>query len=221
MITGPVILCFGDSNTHGTPPMNGPKDTDRFDAATRWPGVMRSELPHDWTVIEEGLPGRTTVHDDPIEGEHKNGLRSLPVAVESHRPIDLVILMLGTNDLKARLAVTALDIAQAHETLAAVVQAKRGQPGYGKLDLLIVAPPPVREIGPFAEMFLGAEEKAARLSASLEDKAAELAAGFVDAGAHIAVCSEDGIHFDQTAHAVLGAELATAVTARIGQQQEG
>jgi len=96
----PIILCFGDSNTHGSIPMRDRDDSRRFGPDERWPGVLRNELGAGWTVIEEGLPGRTTLHDDPIEGVYKNGLWYLRACLESHRPIDLMTLMLGTNDLK-------------------------------------------------------------------------------------------------------------------------
>ena len=64
----PILLCFGDSNTHGSIPMLHRDDSRRFGPDERWPGVLRRELGAGWTVIEEGLPGRTTLHDDPIEG---------------------------------------------------------------------------------------------------------------------------------------------------------
>ena len=91
------ILCFGDSNTWGYDPATG----ERFDEQTRWTGVLQAALGGDYTVIEEGLNGRTTVWDDPIEG-HKNGHEYLVPCLETHRPLDLVVLMLGTNDLKRR-----------------------------------------------------------------------------------------------------------------------
>ena len=93
-----TILCYGDSNTHGAMPMAAAGDVRRFGREDRWPGILLRELGPDWTVIEEGLPGRTTVHSDPIEGAHKNGLAYLPVSLESHAPIDLVVLMIGTNN---------------------------------------------------------------------------------------------------------------------------
>ena len=95
----------------------------RFDKDVRWTGVMAANLPGgDFTIIEEGLPGRTTVFDDPIEGAHKNGMRTLRAVLESHREIDLVIVMLGTNDLKHRFSVTAADIATGAEKL--VIEAR-------------------------------------------------------------------------------------------------
>ena len=100
-----VVLAYGDSNTHGTAPMATLEDTGRHGPAERWPGVLAAELGAGWRVVEEGLPGRTTVYPDPVSGVHKNGLALLPAALESHRPIDLVVLMLGTNDLKQRFQV--------------------------------------------------------------------------------------------------------------------
>jgi len=75
---------------------------ERFDREERWTGVLAQTLGAGWKIVEEGLPARTTVHDDPIEGRHKNGLSYLRPCLESHLPVDVVVLMLGPNDLKAR-----------------------------------------------------------------------------------------------------------------------
>ncbi len=102
-----TVLCYGDSNTWGSDPETG----ERFAPDVRWPGVLRRSLGEGYWVIEEGLGGRTTVRDDPIEGAHKNGRAYLRACLESHKPIDLMTIMLGTNDLKARFAASASDIA--------------------------------------------------------------------------------------------------------------
>src|SRR3954462_1773041 len=92
-----TIVCFGDSNTWGyDPASNG-----RFGPTNRWTGVLQTALGSDYRVIEEGLNGRTTTVDDPIH-DHRNGRHYLPPCLESHAPFDLVTIMLGTNDLKAR-----------------------------------------------------------------------------------------------------------------------
>ena len=90
------VLLFGESNTHGTRPMPDLDFQGRFGREERWTGRLAKLLP-DWEVIAEGHPGRTTVHDDPVEGEHRNGLTVLPALLESHRPIDVVLVMLGTE----------------------------------------------------------------------------------------------------------------------------
>jgi lysophospholipase L1-like esterase len=101
-----VILCYGDSNTWGY----DPHTQERFSSRVRWTGVLARQLGEEYHMIEEGLSGRTTVWDDPVEGLHKNGKNYLLPCLESHQPIDLVILMLGTNDLKMRFSVPAADI---------------------------------------------------------------------------------------------------------------
>ena len=108
------LMIFGDSNTHGTPPITTLGASARFDHRHRWTSLLAAQLP-DWEVVVEGQPGRTTLHDDPIEGSHRNGIRVLPALLESHRPLHLVVVMLGTNDLKHRFSVTAWDIAQSLE----------------------------------------------------------------------------------------------------------
>mgnify|MGYP001272416558 CR=1 FL=1 len=104
-----TILCYGDSNTHGQIPGGTP--LDRYTLLQRWPGVLARELGKGWHIIEEGLSGRTTVHDDPIEGALKNGRTYLRPCLMSHAPLDLVIIMLGTNDLKARFSQPASEVA--------------------------------------------------------------------------------------------------------------
>lgn len=101
------VLCFGDSNTWGYEA----KTKKRFGPGERWTGVMQQALGEAYDVIEEGLNGRTTVWDDPIE-LHKNGAAHLPACLESHKPLDLVLIMLGTNDLKHRFCVSPFEIAQ-------------------------------------------------------------------------------------------------------------
>ena len=102
-----TVLCFGDSNTWGANP-SGP----RYGIDVRWPRRMAAILGDDCDVIEEGFNGRTCLMDDPVEGGHKSGAKYLPPCLMSHQPLDLVILMLGTNDTKQRFSLNAFTIAQ-------------------------------------------------------------------------------------------------------------
>ncbi len=202
----PRVLLYGDSNTCGIGPMPTLGADVVHAPGVRWGDVLARALGARWEVVIEGLPGRTTVHDDPIEGAYRNGLTVLPAILHSHRPIDVLVICLGTNDQKARFGLQGQDVALgvarlAREALASGVVAK----------VLVVAPPPVRECGDFAEMFAGAETRCAGLAAQMARFAAEEGAAFFDAGSVIAVDLSDGIHWSAEAHAILGEALADVV----------
>ncbi len=211
-----VLLCFGDSNTHGTMPMERLTDMGRFGWPERWPGVAAAALGPDWRVIEEGHPGRTTVHPDPVAGVHKSGVAVLPALLESHRPLDLVVLMLGTNDLKARFQVPPVEIAVSVEKLVLTVLQSFCGPGGGAPAVLVVCPPPVLEAGCLGEIFAGGAAKSARLPGFYAEIAARHGAGFLDAGRVIASSPVDGVHFDAAAQAGLGRAVAAAVRDMMG-----
>lgn len=206
-----TVLCYGDSNTHGTPPVPALGASGRYDLGMRWPGLMGAYLGASWHVIEEGLPGRTTVHDDPIEGDHRNGLSVLPAILHSHLPIDLIVLKLGTNDLKPRFSVGPMDIALSLERLITTIRANGCGPNGASPRILLVAPPPIEEVGVLAEMFAGGAAKSQQLGGHLARAATRADVHFVDAGLHIAVSPIDGIHYDEAAHATLARVLARAV----------
>ena len=201
------ILCFGDSNTWGCIPRLG----ERYPRDVRWPGVMAKALGSSFHVVEEGLNGRTTVVDDPIEGRAKNGLRYLPACLDSHRPLDLLILMLGTNDLKARFSLTSLDIALGAERLIRTVgQSACGVAGKPPL-ILLAAPPRVAPCDDLAEMFAGGTTKSTTLARRYAEVAERHGCAFVDLDRIVAVNPADGIHYDAETHRVLGLALAQQV----------
>jgi len=201
------ILCYGDSNTWGYVPVTG----GRYSRTERWARVMAERLGPRFSVIEEGQSGRTTVWDDPLEGD-KNGLRYLPACLESHMPLDLVILMLGTNDLKARFSLTALDIALGAERLVQVIlKSGCGVDGHAPA-ILLAAPPPINpldEVG--AEMFHGGRQKSASLAQRYKAVAEKWGCGFLDVGARIEVDATDGIHYSEASHRTLGKAMAEQV----------
>ena len=210
-----TVLCFGDSNTHGTVAMTGAKDRRRLEKSDRWPTVMADALPHDWDIIPEGHPGRTAVWDDPVEGLHKNGARTLHAILESHRPIDLVILALGTNDLKSRFALSAHDIALGLQRLVTEVLRSDNGPNAQAPGVLLAAPVAVQETGLFKDAFAGAARKSAVLPAALREVARGNGTGFIDLNDVAAVDPVDGIHLDARAHAAIGAAMAKAVATQL------
>ncbi len=125
----------------------------------RWTGVLRRALGDAYEILEEGLNGRTTVWNDPIEG-YKNGREYLIPCLETHRPLDLVIIMLGTNDLKQRFSLSAFDIAQGAGVLVKTVQQSDAGYAGSPPPVLLLAPPPIATLSEdFVDMFAGAEEK--------------------------------------------------------------
>ena len=206
-----TVVCFGDSNTYGVVPSQARFGGHRFAPERRWPGVLKKALGPNWDVIEEGLPGRTTVHPDPVDGAHKNGLEYLPIVLETHMPIDLVIVMLGTNDLKMRFSMPATDIAESiYNLVEHIKKAPAGHAGNAP-NVLVVAPPPVKEIGRLAEMFSGGAAKSQRFGTLFADAAKRGDVAFLDAGALIEASDADGIHLDSDGHARLGQAIARTI----------
>jgi lysophospholipase L1-like esterase len=204
-----TVLCYGDSNTWGSIPMSSWTDHGRHEPAQRWPNVMKTVLGDDWTVVAEGLPGRTTVHADPVEGGHLSGLAYLRPCLESHRPIDLVALMLGTNDFKRRFSLEAEEIARSVERL--VLETSHFDVFGGKPPrILVICPPPVEVVGIFTTMFEGADRKSRQLAPLLREVAESCRAGFLDAGTVIQSSPVDGIHFDAEAQVALGKAVGAA-----------
>ncbi len=206
-----TILCYGDSNTWGAVPMTDRNNVGRYGMDTRWAGVMRSELGPDFWVVEEGLNARTTAFDDPIEGIHKNGRRHLLACLESHSPLDLVIIMLGTNDLKSRFSLSSFDIASAAGTLVddIALLKKRQQPTPPKV--LLVSPAPLGRLELLADMFEGGTEKSRHLARHYHAVAADRGVDFFDAGSVVKSSDVDGIHLDADQQQALGLAIAAKV----------
>lgn len=211
------LLCFGDSNTWGYEPGTG----RRFAEGVRWPGALAAELGPGWRVVEEGLCSRTTVFEDPLAAGRR-GIEALPIALECHAPLDLVVLMLGTNDLKRRYASGACEIAIGVERLARLVLASgagRAAPPEAPARapaLLIVAPPPLGELGASGAAFEGGRAASLELPERLAALAEALGGrdrgvGFLDAGLFAAPSPVDGVHLEPAAHAA----LARAVAAKL------
>lgn len=205
------ILCYGDSNTWGCPPYASiTQAPERIPHARRWPNVMGGALPLPVWINEEGLSGRTTVFDDPIEGEHKNGLRGIISSIETHAPLELVIMMLGTNDFKEQFRATSFTSARGMLTL---VQAIRGHFALASkgVEILIVTPPSITEAAEPA-MWKDSAKRAVDHAYYLSQVAERTGCFHFDSNSVIEV-GEDGVHIDAASHEVLGRALAPEVAA--------
>ena len=205
------ILCYGDSNTHGYNSRTG----GRFDENTRWPCLLGEKLGSDCLVIEEGLSGRTTVVDDNLN-EGLSGLDLLTPVMMSHEPLDLVIIMLGTNDTKERFGLTPENIALGLRRLAVkgldTHNAWRSAP-----KILLIAPPPIekayRDSSVGGNMGDGCDKKSERLGPLFASVAEELGVSFLDAGTlpGMEIYPYDFMHLSPKGHRVLAEKLAEMV----------
>jgi len=211
-----TIVCFGDSNTWGYIPGS---EGERYAPDVRWPGVMAAALGGGYRIVEEAQNGRMTAWDDPCEPFiNKCGATHLPVVLESHKPIDLVILMLGTNDLKNHLGHNAIAIAGGMGALVDIVLASNAGPAKAVPRVLVVAPVPVSAEGncPFGRLFDHAVPLSRELAAAYQEVAEDLGVAFLDAGAHATCPPTDCIHIDDTGHAAIGRAMAESARRLVG-----
>jgi lysophospholipase L1-like esterase len=208
-----TILCYGDSNTYGYMPVTA----GRYDHKTRWPMALCRLLnvgapPDDpaWWVVEEGLNGRTTSRDDHVE-LGRNGLTHLTPILKSHKPLDIVALMLGTNDLKRRFCPSAYDIAQGMLNLVKAVQHSESGPGDGPPHVLVMCPPPTTDAPLFDDMFDGAAPISQKLPRYYKEIALEAGASYLEPGAIIKSSPADGIHLSPDAHLKLAKAVAEII----------
>jgi lysophospholipase L1-like esterase len=204
------ILCYGDSNTWGCIPLQGPEPARRYPPGTRWPGVLRRKLDDGYWVVEAGLNGRTTVWDDPLE-PHRNGRKLILPTLLTHQPLDLVIIMLGTNDLKRRMNASPADIARGAGVLVDIVAASGCGPDGRAPQTLLVCPAPIAEVDQFDDEFEGGTEKSRQLASHFAAIAEARSCPFLDAGVLISSSDVDGIHLDEPQHAALGVAIAERV----------
>ena len=206
-----TALCYGDSNTWG----RDPHSTARLPLEHRWPEVFAGKLGADVRVITEALNGRTTVWDDPIE-EHRNGKTYLTPCLLSHQPLDLVVLMLGTNDCKKRFSVSAFDIGRSVGLLLDMIQKSGCGPGGGPPQVLVVSPPPFGRMSEFVEMFEGAHEKCERLPRYYRQHAEQRGCRFFESGTVVRASDGDGVHLEAADQVKLGERLAEIVREMLG-----
>ena len=190
------ILCFGDSLTWGF----NPHDCSRYDDDVRWTGVLERLLGDGYKVIEEGQNGRTIAMDDPVEGE-KNGLTYLIPCLDSHMPLDAMVVMLGTNDLKVRFTLTAEGIAGEMDMFLAKVKAFNDAVYGGSMKVILISPPLVAKsmaTSCFNESF-GYEEahyRSKELAKLYEALATKYHIAFVNAADYVSVSDTDSLHLE-------------------------
>ncbi len=206
-----TILCFGDSNTHGYDSAT----QGRFDENTRWTCLLSRHLGDGFRVMEEGLSGRTTVLNDPLT-EGLSGFEAITPCLMTHEPVDLLVVMLGTNDTKERFGFTAQNIADGLRRL--IIKALQTPAWREKPGILVVAPPPIdkryEKTEVHAVMGKGCAEKSEVLAELFHKVAVEQGCGFLDAGTieGVKMASCDYMHLDRESHRLLAGKLAESIS---------
>lgn len=201
------ILCYGDSNTRGFDPATD----SRYPPNMRWTGILQSKLGNSFEIIEEGLNGRTTDVDDP-ENEGRNGVVYLRPCIESHLPLDVVFLMLGTNDLKAVFNRSPENIAHGIQKLVQIIIDTCKEKGASTPLIFVISPTTVNEsIGEAREKYTGAQEKSKQLGREYKKVATAAGCEFIDLALHVSPSKIDGYHLDPETHAKIVEILAEKI----------
>ncbi len=213
-----TVLCYGDSLTWGTDPANSGQ---RHAFADRWPNVLQAGLGAGVEVVAEGMGGRTTAFDDHLADADRNGARLLASAMHTHRPVSVVILMLGTNDLKPAVAGNAestmlgmrrcVEIAQNHSPRL---------PDFVPPKVLIVAPPHLVETTDafFGAMFAGGIAESKKLAGYYATLATMMGCAFFDAATVATASPIDGIHLDAAGTRAIGQALTPIVRGMLAKK---
>ncbi|MBN2618188.1 MAG: SGNH/GDSL hydrolase family protein [Spirochaetales bacterium] len=201
------ILCYGDSNTWGfNPKTNG----GRYEYHLRWTTVVQNLLKDKCRIIPEGLNSRTTAWDDPIR-DGVNGKKYLLPCLLSHKPLDLVIIMLGTNDLKHRFNLSAFDISLGIGKLIDIVNKSECGPNGNNPEILILIPPEVRLLTNYKNEFGDCHLKSKELAKCYIDICNEKSVNYMEIGNFVRLGDTDGIHFETNQLPILGKIVADKI----------
>lgn len=204
------ILCIGDSNTWGYMPGSG---GERFD--NRWTKVLKNILVND-TVLEEGLNGRTIVMDDPGFPE-RNGIKYLPTILENNKEVDIIIIMLGTNELKVRFNLSSQQIAKHMQEFLDELYKYYDNNNLELPELLLVSPIEIsEEVFNIEKVFVDFNEESYNVAKRFKEMYSEISKAnvnchFLAASDFISPSKIDCIHIDEENHYVLGKEIAKKI----------
>jgi lysophospholipase L1-like esterase len=209
-----TILAYGDSLTFGSDPGGGP----RHAFEDRWPSTLEIGLGGTARVIAEGLGGRTTAFDDFSASGDRNGVRLLPTLLDSHKPLDLVIIMLGTNDLKVYLNGTAFGAAMGIKRLVQIIRSHPYDPGMAVPQVIVMAPPLTVETNhaDLHPMFAPRADEAKLFDFYYSRIARELGVGYFNAASVAVADPRDGVHLDPANTRAIGEGLVPLVKQILG-----
>ncbi len=200
------ILVYADSLSWGIVPLT----RKRLEFEQRWPGVLEMGLRgagKNVRIIEDCLNGRRTMYDDPIK-DGRNGLLGLQQRIEVNSPLEMVLLMLGTNDFQANHQHTAMHAVMGMQQLIHHIRTAPLEPGMPIPEIMLIAPPAIQTPqGDIAAKFKDADKKSKGLAAAYAQLAKQEDCHFFDAGKVTAASKVDGVHLDADQHQTLGSAL--------------
>jgi lysophospholipase L1-like esterase len=205
------VLCFGDSNTYGLRANRADREAGhyRWPSDVRWTGRLQALLGPDYEIIEEGRSGRTVEMPDPLVAG-ADGRAYFAPCLNTHNPLDVVLIMLGTNDVKWHFGRSTEDIVESIGRLVDDVETHGLAPDGRTPAVLLVAPVPVERRSATGEFDDESVRKSHELGPALRKLAEARGAGFADAGT-VGAVGEDGIHLSEETHERLAALLAEAL----------
>ena len=209
-----TILCFGDSNTWGYNAEATLLAPVRHSPEVRWPGALSRTLGEGYRVLEDAQNGRTTVHDDPLAPVCRNASRYLPSCLDAHKPIDIVVLMLGTNDLKTFMNLPPQDITGGIAILLKQIARSEAGPNGTAPQVLLVAPPAIGDMSALPDLnarFANARAKSLELPRHYAALARANGIAFLDAQPLTEASPLDAIHLDAASHERLGKAVAMSI----------
>jgi lysophospholipase L1-like esterase len=204
-----TILAFGDSLTWGVEA--GTYKRHAFE--DRWPHALNNALGSNYHVIAEGLRGRTTVHDDHLVDENRNGAKALPMLLASHQPLDLVIIALGTNDLKQPWWSRASDARRGVQRLVEITQRFSYLPNMKTPKILVIAPPAVihTENSEYDKIFSHSIKESQKFGTEYQLLEQTHGVRVFDANGVVEVDPRDGVHLDAANSKKLGLALVPII----------
>lgn len=212
-----TVLCYGDSNTYGYNPVNGM----RYARNVRWTGRLQELLGDGYTVIEEGCNGRTTVFKDPVDG-WKNGLDYLKPCMNTHKPVDIVIMMLGSNDLKKEYQATAEMIGKGAERLLKEIYEFADAKQTFRPEIILIAPPVIGDnimaVSPTCAFDETAIARSKELGKLYKEVAGRYQCTYLNAADYIKSSEVDCLHLMPEAHEKLGSILAKLIKEEVSKK---
>ena len=201
-----TLLCFGDSNTWGYDPATW----ERYPQDIRWPGVLQNELGKSYRVIEDGQNGRTAVEGKTFAG-FNTSKTDLVSTLANYSPLDLVILMLGTNDLLMRSSVSPDDVGKGIGVLLDIIRHSGAGPVSSAPAVLLLAPPPIGSLSGETDALKSAVTQSHLFAERYASIAADFGCAFLNSGEIVRSSEIDGSHLDASEHKKLGLAVAKRV----------